>query len=180
MLSPNILQYLTPGQTKLVEAIEDKISKIGFKVKVRGAYVGRKEVFRTERGVNLMVGAINQFNVPSTNSFKQAYGVYVSYFFKKQRIAYRKKLMMKAYKKRKLNVGANSFILNIEELATLWHFPMSHVKAPLIQKTQAKQTEPPLGLPIEVIPSLESEVKKEEKFITDSGNFDYKEDMEFG
>ena len=180
---PNILQYLTPGQTKLVEAIEEKIGKIGFKVKLRGAYVARKEVFRTERGVNLMVGAINQFNVPSANSIVPSYGVNVSYFFKQQRTSYRKKIMMKAYKKRKLNVGANSFVLNIEELATLWHFPMSSVKAPLVQKTQAKQTEPPIGLPVESVPSPDANdktTKESEDFITDSGELGYGDDMEFG
>ncbi|MBD3311168.1 MAG: hypothetical protein GF349_01570 [Candidatus Magasanikbacteria bacterium] len=179
--APNQLQYLTPGQTKLVEAIENKISKIGFKVKLRGGYIARKEVFKAERGVNLMIGAINQYNIPSANSILPKYGVGASYFFKDQRKAYRKRLLIKAYKKRKIAVGANPFILNIEELATLWHFPMSQVKAPLLQKTQAKQTEPPIGLPVEGVPEPEKEEESEEEgYQIDTGDVGFKEDVEFG
>lgn len=148
---PNQLSYLTPGQSKLVEAIEEKISKIGFKTKMRGVYLATKETFRPTRGVNALIGAINQFNIPSANSIVPGYGVSASYFFKEKNIAKKKRLIMKAYKKRKMNVGANSFILNIEELATVWHFPMSHVKTPLVQKVADKAVEPPPGLPIESI-----------------------------
>jgi len=42
-------------------------------------------------------------------------------------------------------------VLNTEELATIWHFPMSHVKTPQVQKTISKRSEPPVGLPIESI-----------------------------
>lgn len=40
-------------------------------------------------------------------------------------------------------------VLNTEELATLWHFPIeSVVKAPLIQKAPGRKAEPPSSLPI--------------------------------
>jgi len=39
-------------------------------------------------------------------------------------------------------------ILNTEELATLYHFPVNMVKASLIKKTSSKRAEPPLGLPV--------------------------------
>jgi len=155
----NKLQFLTPGQTKVLEAIEEKIRKIGFKTKIRGGYIARKEVFKPERGVNLMIGAINQFNILSANSIVPKSGVGASYFFKNQRSATKKSLMIQAYKKRKINFGANSFILNIEELATIWHFPMANVKAPLVQRSGAKQTE---------------------NYITDSGDFGYGDDVDFG
>jgi hypothetical protein len=45
--------------------------------------------------------------------------------------------------------GRMPFMLNIEELATLWHFPIEYVvKAPLIQKTPGRKAEPPTSLPI--------------------------------
>ena len=47
--------------------------------------------------------------------------------------------------------------MNIEELATLWHFPLPFVKTPLLQHTTAKRAEPPLNLPIE---SLEAQLSK--------------------
>ncbi|RLC36000.1 hypothetical protein DRH27_05950, partial [Candidatus Falkowbacteria bacterium] len=40
-------------------------------------------------------------------------------------------------------------IYNIEELATLWHFPVeASVKAPLIQKAPGRKAEPPMSLPV--------------------------------
>lgn len=144
----NNLQFMTPGQRKLVEAMERKIEKIGFKTKMRTAYIARKEIFHPERGVNSLIGAINQFNNPSSNSLviqsstsdrnPKSAGIKKTNFFK-------------AYKKRKINFGANSFILNLEELATVWHFPMSSVRAPLLQKSSTKVSEPPAGLPIDYL-----------------------------
>ncbi|MFH1947161.1 MAG: hypothetical protein ABIJ23_03340 [Candidatus Magasanikbacteria bacterium] len=178
---------ITPGQSKLIAGMEEKISKIGFKTKMRGVYIARKEVFRPERGVNAMIGAINQFNVPSSNSIVPNFGISASYFLKDKRIIYRKNLLMKAYKKRKLKVGSNPFILNTEELATVWHFPMSHVKTPLLQKSQAKSSEPPSGLPVEFIadifepqiPTLK-EKKKTSGYMTDAGYMSGDEDVKFG
>jgi hypothetical protein len=185
---PNQLRFLTPGQTKLVEAMEEKMTQIGFKTKMRGVYVARKEVFRPTRGVNALIGSLNQYNVPTANSIVPKFGVSASYFFKEQRIAKKKNLIMKSYKKRKLKAGANTFIMNVVELATIWHFPMSHVKTPMVQKVEAKQSEPPVGLPIEQIvpPGVGGVVeeapphsqKKEKQFTTDA--YGYRGDMDFG
>ena len=185
----NQLKYLTPGQTKIVESMEEKITQVGFKTKIRGLYAGRKEVFRPTRGVHGLIGAMNQFNVPTANSIVPKFGVSASYFFKKWRIAYRKNLLVKAYKKRKIKPGARSFIMNVVELATIWHFPMSHVKTPMIQKVEAKQSEPPIGLPVERIGPAPFEdlappepaapqVPQGPEHVTDA--FGYSGDMKFG
>jgi hypothetical protein len=42
----------------------------------------------------------------------------------------------------------NAFFLSTEELATLWHFPiLMQVRAPQLQRTEAKKVEPPANLP---------------------------------
>jgi len=178
---------VTPGQSKLVEGMEGKIGKIGFKTKMRGVYIARKEVFKPERGINALIGAINQFNIPSSNSLVPNFGIKASYFMKDKRILYRKNLLMRAYKKRKIKIGSNPFVLNTEELATVWHFPMSHVKTPLLQKSLAKSSEPPAGLPIEFVPELfEAETPKlkvkEKKpgYTTDAGYMSGDEEVKFG
>lgn len=147
--APNQLQYLTPGMSNLVEAMEKKISMLGFKTKMRGLYLARKEVFRPSRGVNALIGAINQYNIPTANSIVPKFSSGADYFFKDSRSNAKKTLLMNAYKKRKIGAGANPCILNVEELATIWHFPMSHVKTPALQKSTAKNAEPPSGLPVE-------------------------------
>ncbi|MFZ2190470.1 MAG: hypothetical protein WA057_06150 [Candidatus Magasanikiibacteriota bacterium] len=194
----NNLKYMTPGQKVILENMEKKISKIGFKTKIRAVYLARKERFDMNRGVRALIGAVNQFNVPSSNSLVPKMGVFLNYFFKKYRMAHRRNLLMQAYKKRKIKTGGNSFVLNIEELATIWHFPMSHVKTPLVQKASLKTAEPPAGLPIETwessadLPPQEGDEKLEQpkenhseesdknKKLTDSGDVMHGGDYNLG
>jgi hypothetical protein len=150
---------LTPGQKNLIEKIEEKIMKIGFKTKLRGMYIAEKNVFRPERGAQALVGAVNQYNIPSHNSLIPKFGVSSSYYRAAKKTIEKKNLLMKSYIKRKASIGikvADPYVLNIEELATIWHFPMSHVKTPLLQKAQDKKSEPPLGLPVEIFGTLQS------------------------
>lgn len=180
---------LTPGQSKILEAMERKITKTGFKTKMRTVYLARKEVFKPERSVNALIGAISQYNSPSSNSIVPTSSVSTNYFLKESRNFTKKTKAMSAYKKRKMNVGGNSFVFNIEELATVWHFPLSYVKTPLLQKTQGKRAEPPSGLPVEHIPldvrptetEKGSKGTKEKTIFTDAGDVAYfGSDEEYG
>jgi len=82
-------------------------------------------------------------------------------------------------------VGAKAVVFNIEELATLWHFPMSHVKTPLVQKAETKAAEPPADLPMENILNLPVDKSVQvvnnnsgkRKFTTDSGEEIYLDDF---
>lgn len=143
-------KMVTPGQKKVIEGIEAKISKVGFKTKIRAIYVAKKESFKPDKGVHGLIGAINQFNNPSSNSIVPKFGTGANYFFKDKKSSKKKTLMMTSYKKRKAGSGSAPFILNVEELATLWHFPMATVRTPLLQKAAGKRAEPPSALPIDI------------------------------
>ena len=74
----------------------------------------------------------------------------VSYFFKDYRLKTRQNNIMAGYKGRSGTIGRSRKILNIEELATLWHFPIEAVvRAPLIQKSAGRKSEPPTSLPLD-------------------------------
>lgn len=189
--SPNQLRYFTPGQSKLVEAMEDKIAKLGFKTKMRAVYAARKEVFRPSRGVHALIGAVNQFNIPTANSIVPEATTNAP---SKKKSDAKKTAFLKAYKKRKIGFGAKPFVLNIEELATIWHFPMSHVATPMLQKAHLKTAEPPSGLPVEMIfassdsliePEMElgsTEANHQKQYKTDAGDiaYDTDEDVRLG
>jgi len=147
---PSIMQFLSPGEKAAVEAIQHKISKIGFKVKFRMIYVAKKEIFNRARGVAPIIGAIKQFNTLNLNAFKPAKKTVtkVNYFFVERRTNKRRNKIIRAYKLRSPGRGVNPFILNVEELASIFHFPISNVKAPLLKKTESKKAEPPVGLPL--------------------------------
>ncbi|MFH1291644.1 MAG: hypothetical protein ABIH87_00385 [bacterium] len=142
---PKGMSDMTPGMRGTVEAIEEKISRIGFKSKMRILYSARKEVFNASKSVHGLIGAINQF----FNSNRNGLVPKIETKTNKE-----KGLFVKGYKKRKLTAGKSPFILNIEELATIWHFPLAFVKTPLVQKTASRRAEPPIDLPMDLPPGL--------------------------
>jgi len=146
----SLMQYLSPGERNRVEAIENKLSKIVFETKFRMIYWGKRNVFHKGRGVNAVIGAIKQFNTGDLNGFKpdKKTKTKVDYWLVKKRVAWRQRKIARNYRYRSNWRGAKSYMLNIEELATLFHFPVLTVKAPLVQKTVLKKAEPPTGLPV--------------------------------
>lgn len=141
---------LSPGGKKTVEAIEDKISKIGFKSKLRVLYAARKEVFAPNRCIDGFVGALNQFHMMNRNAIVPYMTTHAHYDRNHAKSNRFKRTFVKAYKQRKIKwKRCPSYILNIEELATIWHFPLPFVKTPLLQKAGYKRGEPPTGLPVE-------------------------------
>jgi hypothetical protein len=141
---------LTPGQKAVVEGIEHKASKIGFYSKLRLVYWGKRETFLKGRGVSAVVGAIQQFTALNMNGFVPGKRVTTKaeYFLKQSRINRKQKSILKSYKMRSAHRGlGHGVILNTEELASLYHFPIVTVKAPLVKKTETKKSEPPTVLP---------------------------------
>lgn len=144
------LSDLTPGGKGTIEAIEEKIAKLGFKTKMRALYVAKNEVFNPSRCVDGFIGSLNQFHIQSSNAIVPRAITHTHFiFFNHAREILAQNKFFKAFAKRKVKVGGSPYILNIEELATVWHFPLPFVKTPLIQKAGAKRGEPPMNLPIE-------------------------------
>jgi len=150
---PNMILYMTEGQKNDIKAIGRKTSKIGFHTKIRFIYLAEHSVFNKQRGNQVIYGAFKQFNDLGLNSFKPDKRIYTGAIitFKKIRLKWRRNKIMARYKDRaqSLSPGEYGYILNTEELATLWHFPMMTVKTPLLKKAEAKKSEPPMSLPVE-------------------------------
>lgn len=145
---PSIVPYLSPGEKEVAEAIEANIAKIAFDVKFRFIYLARKELFSKPKGVSSVIGAIKLFNTQNLNGFKSHKKVKTKVDYFKFRIPGRQRRIMRNYKKRRIDRGATPFIFNIEELATVYHFPYATVKAPTITRPETKKAEPPMDLPI--------------------------------
>lgn len=147
---------LSPGERKVLEKIQEKLAKVGFMVKIRVVYLGRRDVFNKGR-MSQLKGAMSQFNAINMNAFK-GYGPVTpkgDYFWQRWSENEKKTRIVSNYRNRS-GKGATPYALNIEELATIYHFPMLSVKAPLVKKTEAKRAEPPSSLPAEgYFPSVE-------------------------
>jgi len=145
---------LSPGEKLVVEAVENKISKLGFEAAIRFVYIDRRDSF-SPANVAAVQGAFKQFNtqdmnkfglIPGTVTFVTSKKLTTKSWFRKQKLHYRQRLIYDMYKLRWFPPKFS--ILNTEELATIFHFPLATVEAPLLRRLDAKKGEPPANLPI--------------------------------
>ena len=143
------MNKLSPGERKTLEAIEQKLSKIGFQTKIRMIYLARRNVYRAGPIISMVCGAMNLFGSLSGNSLRPYFGASprADYFWRAWSANSKKNAILAAYQDRS-EVGGSSFVLNVEELASVWHFPQILVKAPMIKKVESKKVEPPFELPL--------------------------------
>ncbi|MFC1612668.1 hypothetical protein ACFL29_02355 [Patescibacteria group bacterium] len=139
---------MSPGERKVVEGVEMKLSKVGFPCKVRYIHFAPHEIFQNKYAV--VKGFLKQFAVLNSNTFSSIIKTMPkrNYWYHRMIRPYKQRWLMNAFIGRDTVYGGPQYILNIEELATLWHFPVLEVKAPSVKKTEAKRAEPPRGLPI--------------------------------
>lgn len=145
----NWMTKLLPNQKAFVENVENKISKPPLECKIRLMYVAKKTAYSKGKIINGLFGTFGQFNNPLGATFIPSKPVSTSanYFFVKQRVIKRQNSLIKGYCDRSLTRGLEKYYLNTEELASLFHFPISTVRAPLITKVESKKVEPPMDLP---------------------------------
>ncbi|MFH2063264.1 MAG: hypothetical protein ABIJ46_03875 [bacterium] len=139
---------MSPGERGVVEAAQMKLTKIGFDTKIRIVYAGRRNIF-SKKHFTSVKGSFAQFSSLNLNELKP-YGKVTpkgDYFYQRWSEPDRKTRLVRNYSNRSSGAGATAFVLNTEELATLYHFPMRDQKTPLLKKTDAKRAEPPAGLP---------------------------------
>lgn len=115
-----------------ISEIEKKSTKLGYQVKIRVAYLGHSQPIARQR-IQGLVGTFKQFNSTNLNGFRLAKSS-----LKREDIA--------AYVARYFT--DNGYILNIEELASVFHLPHTNVETPNIVWASTKTAEPPAKLPI--------------------------------
>ena len=142
------ISHLTQGEKNIIEAIQDKTSKLGFESFIRFLYIDRRESFNRQN-INSIMGALQQFSTQNLNALKiyKPSSCSGSHPFKAQKEFLKKRLLYSAYRLRIFNPGIKA-IFNTEELATLYHFPIMTVEAPFLRRIEAKKGEPPINLPI--------------------------------
>ncbi len=151
---------MTETEKERVSLIEKKIGKPGYKTKIRTLYIAPKDKFDNNKralmpGPYRALGSINSNKLkPDTNTWTgidPMYSKTLEQFYLERALKKRKKFMMKGYKNREIHIGRPMFVLNVEELATLYHFPIT-TKTTLapssVEKTESKRSQPPANLPI--------------------------------
>lgn len=118
-------------KTRVSEA-EKKATKLGYKVKIRLAYVGNDQ-YNAKLRMKALVGTFKQFNSTNLNGFTSK-----NSSFEKDSID--------GFQNRTFR--DEGYILNIEELASVYHLPHTNVETPNIVWASSKTAEPPAKLPV--------------------------------
>lgn len=155
---------LTPGERQIIIGVEEKIAKPAFKCNIRFVYLGKRDVWFKP---NFRLG-FSFFNAYATTDLnillpwgETLTKIHKSWFLplnliRPRRHYLRCRKIFRNYVGR-LNPlfprtagDKGIFILNVEELASLFHFPSRAVAtAPFVSRVEAKKGEAPPGLPTE-------------------------------
>ncbi len=145
------MRFMSSGEDAIIKAVGMKMSKLAFATRLRFIYIAPSVSFNKGfRG--LVLSAFKQFNTQDLNGLRPDGDISTSvdYFYQKKHELFKKQALYKAYLRRSFqwrHLTKAPLVLNIEELATLYHFPGLEVAAPL-GRTSYKKAEPPSGLPI--------------------------------
>ena len=168
--------FRTPGETDVLKAVENNLSKVAFDTLIRFIYLSPKSTFMDSiprRGVK---GVLNQFATLNLNSFKfndkTAVGTarvllfHFPYIFPHVRAQYKKSRNIYNYVRREVpeenfigklftskifnwNFHSKRFTMNTECLATLYHPPtFLALTAPHVKRIESRKGGPPAGLAI--------------------------------
>lgn len=141
---------LSPGKQEVLKAIEKSFDKLGFSTGIRFIYIASRDSFHRAH-IASIVGSYKQFSSQNLNGFKiNKYSMPIARWpFKKSKEFNKKVALFQKFRERKFFINwFVKYVLNIEELATIYHLPDISVKAPLLPRLETKKGEPPVELPV--------------------------------
>jgi hypothetical protein len=162
---------LTPGEKEILTAIENKIKKPAYQCWIRQVYLCKKDEPHNSGNYKLIREYLmSQFSTSHLNRLTYFGGTRtrIHYWLKARRLYLRKRQQLRRYIERvpslwpRTMIGSPLFpgpiktgpgsrttcILNIEELATIFHFPAKIITLALAP-VEAKKGGPPPELPVE-------------------------------
>lgn len=157
---------MTKGVQNKIESIERSLDKFPFNAMIRSMYIAEWDHFNPSN-IGGLIGSTRQYNSNNLNGFRLSG---ISDFSQNTKALFsllkiperltkpRKDSMIEevlmAYKRRsffypphKETLDAKPFILNTEELATIYHFPGGVAQTPTFKRIESKKAEPPSNLP---------------------------------
>lgn len=163
----------TPGETDVLKAVENNLSKPAFDTLIRFVYLSPQPLFYDNFPSRGLRAAFNQYGAVNLNSFRINFAVATMtkiwqwpHFFPNVRNEYRKQRILYNYRRRVVppdtfmgklltshifnwNFYSQRFGMNTESIATVYHLPTHIVTtAPHIKRLESRKAGPPAGLAI--------------------------------
>lgn len=155
----NNMQFLTEVEKDQITAIQRKTSKPGYHTKIRHLYIAPKDRFDPTKKA-LTIGAMRTLGSGVLNGFKpdtkqtwtdpkyKLSPTLEKPYLDRLKIQ-RKKYMFEGFKDRSIFIGNSMPVLNVEELATVYHLPLTlNPSQPPVGSVQSKKAQPPVDLPV--------------------------------
>jgi hypothetical protein len=149
---------LTPGEREIIAGIEEKITKFGFDCNIRYIYLAKRDVYFGPRA-RIPYSFFKEVSYENLGGFKPEKRTMTKvksvffWFLDKRRLYIRKRRIFRYYKRRWIPYfprSGGNYVLNTEELATLFHFPgRITAPAPGLPRIEAKKGGATPGLPVE-------------------------------
>lgn len=123
---------LTEYEQAKAKGAEDKSHKLAFEATLRIIYKGGTSPSQASLRLQSIIASYKQFNTTYMNGFEQSKTT-------------ASQIMLARYNARQLS--QKPLLLNIEEVATLYHLPHTSVETPFILWASSQTAEPPANLP---------------------------------
>ncbi len=149
---------ITPEERDQIDAVQRKVAGLGWATTIRFVYWAKKDVFRKGTIASMTKGYFHQFAHLSWNKM----GIHREsttkddYFWQRWQMPMKQKRIAGRYQSRSFSSGSTPFILNCEELATLFHFPPADARTPVLSQITSRLAEAPQELTFagEDVPTL--------------------------
>lgn len=157
---PSLMLHRSDVEKKIITAIENGLGKIGYEVRFRLLYLAPKDKFNKSLRIPEIVGAIRNFDDVNINGLKPdiahtwtspAYKISerLERPYTELKTLIRKRHFLHNFVPRSHWRGSHKFIMNTEELATIFHFPqVPHTRVSQLEKVHTVKSAPPMDLPI--------------------------------
>lgn len=155
---PSLMLHRTEGEKDVISAVENKLSKLGYKSKIRFLYIAPKEKYNPSPVYTAVIGAFKALKGTDVNGIGPDTDRWtkVHYWLFREwekpivhtRLNFRKQHFWSSIRRRFFLHGIKPYVLNSEEIATLLHFPLTEVAVPRIEKVEVTKVQPPPELPI--------------------------------
>lgn len=148
----------TKVEADTIGAIQRSVTKLPFDTTIRAIYITEKDKFNPNL-IGGVAGGFKQFGSANLNGFKPAGWMNIfdypwqEWFNAKEKL---KPKVLEEYKLRRFFFSpfqgkkfyTQPFVLNTEELATIFHFPGAVAGTPTLPRVESKKSEAPPNLPL--------------------------------
>jgi hypothetical protein len=144
---------MSKADSEAMSAIERELGKPGFDCGIRAIYIGKQGSW-TPLNIAGILGMMKHFSSEALNGFKLQNPTGVDFPWQGilwNKVSDQKAWMFKAYRARGYfhhPFKKKPFILNTEELATIFHFPSGMAETPGFLTISSHKAEPPANLPV--------------------------------